>query len=128
MTESTQNPANYGIPVLNDDGSLSGIYLYLDSVSKTGIAKIITYWNIKTETGINEIDNSQYTKYVYNMAWIKNWSLPGFYTKNGAIIQLGVTDENGYRIIQRSEVEDYIRENAAEIAGFAQVTKSKFIN
>lgn len=128
MAESTENPANYSIPVLNNDGSQTGIYLYLDSVSKTGITKIITYWNIRNETRANEFDNSQYTMYVYNMAWIKNWSLPGFYTKNGAIVQLGVTDENGYRIIQRSEVENYIRANAAEIAGFAQVTKMKYIN
>lgn len=128
MPESTENLTQTGIPVLNLNGTSTGIYLYLDYVNeKNGLATIITRWNFKEETQTNEFDNTTYTMYVYNEAWIKTWVLPGFYLKDGVIVQLGTTDSTGKREVTREQVIDYITVNAAEIAGFAQTSKLKYV-
>jgi hypothetical protein len=127
MPKSTINLTQSGIPVLNPDGTSTGIYLYLDCVKDNGIMYIITRWNFKEEPRTNEFDNTTYTMYTYNEAWIKTWSLPGFYIKDGAIIQLGTTDSSGKHEVTREQVIDYITVNAAEIAGFAQTSKLKYV-
>jgi len=126
MPESRINLISTGIPVLITDGTQTGVYLYLDSVKSNGIAKIITRWNFTEERQTNESDNTEYTKYTYQEAWIA-WSLPGFYTKDGVITQLGTTDENGCRVITEEQVKNYITANAVEIAGFGQTSKLRYV-
>ncbi|MEN6552290.1 MAG: hypothetical protein ABFC34_05310 [Methanobacterium sp.] len=127
MPESNTNPTLTGIPVLNPDGTHTGIRLYLDNVTKNGIATIIVRWNFRDELRTNEFDNTQFIICVYNEAWIKNWVLPGFYFQNGMLIQLGTMDDNENRVITTEHAEDYIRENALEIAGFGLTSKITYV-
>lgn len=128
MPESMVDLTQSGIPVLNPDGTSTGIYLYLDHVNEeNGLAIIIVRWNFNEEICKHEFDNTTYQKWTYNEAWIKTWSFPGFYFKNGEMIQLGTTGTDGKRIVTTAEAEDYIRSNALEIAGFGQTSKLTYI-
>jgi hypothetical protein len=127
MPESTVDPTQTGITVLNTDGTPTGTRLYLDHVKDNGIMYIITRWNFRGEIRTNEFDGTQYQMHVFNEAWIKTWSIPGSYIKNDVEIKIGTPGPDGKLIVTKAEAEDYIRENALEIAGFGQTSKINYI-